>query len=320
MGKYIIQRLVLGIPTLLGLTLLIFFTFRVIVPVDVIDVAVFDTEVVDEERDQRLREEFGLTGPLPVQYVRWLGNTLTGDSGTSFFTGRSVTEEMVNRIPTSIQMGGGALIISIVFAVPFGLLSAAKQDSWLDYITRGGSIMFYALPGFWIGTLVLVFGGKWFNWAPPIAYVTPWEDPWGNFKHVITPMLILGLSPIGIQTRLVRTQVLEVMRQDYVRTARAKGLRSSTVYWKHILKNALLPVVTVVGLSVPSVVGGTVIFETVFLVPGVGRYLLESLTRLDLYVIMATNLFFGALLVFMNIVVDVSYGLIDPRVRIASGD
>ena len=195
-----------------------------------------------------------------------------------------------------------------------------------DYIARGGAIMFYALPGFWIGTLVLVFGGRWFGWAPPIAYVEPWVDPWGNFKHVITPMLILGLSPIGIQIRLIRTQVLEVMRQDYVRTARAKGLGPRSVYSRHILRNALLPFVTVIGLALPGVVGGTVIFEQIFLVPGVGRYLLESLTRLDLYVVMATNLFFGALLVFANIIVDVELrsdrptGPIDRALAVVSRD
>ncbi len=316
MGKYLLQRLALSLPTLLGLTLVVFFVFRVLIPVDVIDVATFETETDDQELQQKLREEFGLTGPLPVQYLRWLGNVLMGDSGTSFFTGRSVSEEMVKRIPTSLELGMGALLISIAFSVPVGLISAAKQDSMPDYVARGGAIMFYALPGFWIGTLVLVFGGRWFGWAPPIAYVEPWVDPWGNFKHVITPMLILGLSPIGIQIRLIRTQVLEVMRQDYVRTARAKGLGPRSVYSRHVLRNALLPFVTVIGLALPGVVGGTVIFEQIFLVPGVGRYLLESLSRLDLYVVMATNLFFGALLVFANIIVDVSYGLIDPRVRL----
>lgn len=238
MGKYIIQRLVLGVPTLLGLTLFIFFVFRVLIPVDVVDVATFDAETVDPALEQKLREEFGLTGPLPLQYIRWLGNIVTGDSGTSFFTGRSVTSEMLNRIPTSLELGMGALLISIAFSIPIGLISAAKQDSIPDYVARGGAILFYALPGFWIATLVLVFGGRWFGWAPPISYVDPWVDPWGNFKHVITPMLILGLSPIGIQIRLIRTQVLEVMRQDYVTTARSKGLGARTVYTRHVLRNA----------------------------------------------------------------------------------
>ena len=317
MTKYIAQRLVLSIPTLLGLTIFIFFLFRVLVPVDVVDIASAETETDDPELEQRLREEFGLTGPLPVQYVNWLGNILTGDTGTSFFTRRSVTEEMVMRIPVSLELGMGALLISIVLSVPIGLMSAAKQDSLPDYVARGGAIMFYALPGFWIATLVLVYGSKWFQWAPQIEYEHLWVDPVANVKQLIIPMLILGLSPIGVQIRLVRTQVLEVIRQDYVRTAHAKGLSTTTIYFRHILRNALLPFVTVLGLALPGVVGGTVIFEQIFVIPGVGLYLLESLNRLDLYVIMATNLFFGGLLVLSNIAVDVSYAFIDPRIRLA---
>ncbi len=316
MTKYIAQRLVLSIPTLLGLTIFIFFLFRVLVPVDVVDIASAETETDDPELEQRLREEFGLTGPLPVQYVNWLGNILTGDTGTSFFTRRSVTEEMVMRIPVSLELGMGALLISIVLSVPIGLMSAAKQDSLPDYVARGGAIMFYALPGFWIATLVLVYGSKWFQWAPQIEYEHLWVDPVANVKQLIIPMLILGLSPIGVQIRLVRTQVLEVIRQDYVRTAHAKGLSTTTIYFRHILRNALLPFVTVLGLALPGVVGGTVIFEQIFVIPGVGLYLLESLNRLDLYVIMATNLFFGGLLVLSNIAVDVSYAFIDPRIRL----
>jgi peptide/nickel transport system permease protein len=225
---------------------------------------------------------------------------------------------MIRRIPISLELGMGALLISVVFSIPIGLMSAAMQDSLPDYVARGGAILFYALPGFWIATLVLVYGSKWFAWAPEIDYKDPWVDPIGNFKQVIIPMLILGLSPIGVQIRLVRTQVLEVIRQDYVRTARAKGLGTQSIYFRHVLRNALLPFITVLGLALPGVVGGTVIFEQIFVIPGVGRYLLESLNRLDLYVIMATNLFFGGLLVISNIAVDVSYAFIDPRIRLAT--
>jgi peptide/nickel transport system permease protein len=316
--KYIAQRLMLAIPTLLGLTLLIFFLIRVLIPIDVVDLATSDAEVSDPELEQRLREDFGIDGSLPEQYIHWLTGIVTGDSGKSFYTRRSVSTELNRRIPVSLELGLGALMISIVFAVPIGLYSAAKQDSMPDYIARGGAIMFYALPGFWIATLVLVFGSKWYGWAPPIEYKDPWEDPISNFKHVIAPMLILGLSPIGVQIRLIRTQVLEVIRQDYVRTARAKGVGPRTLYFRHVLRNALLPLVTVIGLALPGIVAGTVIFEQVFLIPGVGRYLLESLNRLDLFVILGTNLFFGGLLVVSNIVVDVSYAFIDPRIRLAT--
>ncbi len=318
MTKYLVQRLILAVPTLLGLTILIFFLLRVIIPVDVVDIASGETEQVDPERDARLRKEFGLDGPLPVQYVRWLGNVMTGDFGKSFFTGRSVTSELIDRVPTSLELGSGALVITLVFAIPIGLLSAARQDSLPDYVARGGAIMFYAIPGFFIAILVLVYGSKWFGWAPPIEYHDLWVDPVANLKQMATPMIILGLSPIGTLIRLVRTQVLEVIRQDYVRTARAKGLNTRDIYFRHVLRNSLLPIVTVIGLQLPRLVAGTVIFESIFLLPGVGRYLLESLQRLDLYVILATNLFFGTLLVISNLAVDISYALIDPRIRLAT--
>ena len=317
MQKYIAHRLMLAIPTLFGLTVLIFILIRVLIPIDVVDLASADAEISDPELEQQLREEFGIAGSLPEQYLNWAFGILKGDSGKSFYTGRSVTTELRRRIPVSLELGLGALAISVVFAVPIGLYSAAKQDSMPDYIARGGAILFYALPGFWIATLVLVFGSKWFGYAPPIEYKAPWEDPVSNFKHVIIPMLILGLTPIGVQIRLIRTQVLEVIRQDYVRTARAKGVGPKTLYFRHVLRNALLPLVTVIGLAVPGIVAGTVIFEQIFLIPGVGRYLLESLRRLDLFVILGTNLFFGGLLVASNIVVDVSYAFIDPRIRLA---
>jgi len=318
MSKYLVQRLVLSVPTVLGLTILIFFLLRTVIPIDAVDFAFASAEASDPKREQELREEFGLTGPLPVQYVRWLGRILSGDFGSSFFTGKSVTSELLHRIPTSVELGVGALTLSLFIAVPLGLMSAAKQDSLPDYAARGSAILFYAVPGFWVATLVLVFGSLWFNWAPPIKYRPLWEDPIANLRQVALPMLILGLSPIGTQIRLVRTQVLEVLRQDYVRTARAKGLGTREVYFRHVLRNSMLPIVTVVGLQLPGVVAGTVIFEQIFVLPGVGRYLLDSVQRLDLYVIMATNLFFGFLLVFANIVVDVSYAFIDPRIRLTS--
>jgi peptide/nickel transport system permease protein len=316
--KYVIQRLALGVPTLLGLTVLVFVLIRVLIPVDVVDLASADAEVVDPELEQRLREEFGIDGSLPEQYLQWLGGIVTGDSGKSFYTGRSVSTELRRRIPVSLELGLGSLFISLVVAIPVGLYSAARQDTLADYLARGGAILFYAIPGFWIATLVLVFGSKWFGWAPPIEYKDLWEDPGANVKQMIAPMVILGLSPIGIQIRLIRTQVLEVIRQDYIRTARAKGVGPRQLYFRHVLRNALLPLVTVIGLALPGIVAGTVIFEQVFVIPGVGRYLLDSLNRLDLFVILGTNLFFGTLLVISNIVVDVSYGFIDPRVRLAS--
>jgi len=316
MAKYVGQRLLLSIPTLVGLTLVVFVVLRAVVPVDAVDLKFASAGGSDPERAKQLREEMGLTGPLPVQYLRWASRLVQGDLGTSFYTGRSVVEELKMRLPTSLEVGLGALIITVVVSIPVGILSAVRQDSFIDYLSRGGAILIYAIPGFWIATLVLVFGSLWFNWAPPTSYQEIWVDPVGNLQQVLIPTLLLGLAPIGTLVRLVRTQVLEVIRQDYVRTARAKGLPSRLVYTRHVLRNTLLPIVTVIGLQVPNLLAGTVIFEQVFVLPGVGRYLLEAVQRLDLFVLMGTNLFFGSLIVFSNLAVDVSYALIDPRVRL----
>lgn len=317
MQKYITQRLLLTIPTLLGLTALLFVLLSEVLPVDVVDIAVAESGG-GLEAEAALREKYGLEGPLVVRYVKWVGRVVSGDLGTSFYTGRSVTEELLARAPVSLELGIGSLALTVLCAIPIGMISAAKQDSAADYLARGGAILFYAVPGFWVATLILVFGSLWFNWAPSVAYQQLWEDPRANILQVILPMLILGLQSIGTTTRLVRTQVLEVLRQDYVRTARAKGLSSRDVYFRHVLRNSMIPLVTVVGLQLPRLVAGTVIFETIFVLPGVGRYLLDALQRLDFYVVLGTNLFFATLLVVANLLVDISYGLIDPRIRVTN--
>jgi peptide/nickel transport system permease protein len=307
----------LSVPTLVGLTMVVFFLVRVVVPVDSVDLKFAGAGVSDPEREAELREELGITGPVALQYVGWAGRMLRGDFGKSFYTGRSVAEEIGARVPVSMEVGFGALAITVALAIPIGVLAAVKQDSVADYASRGTAILFYALPGFWVATLVLVFGNLWFGFAPSTDYQSLWVDPVANLSQVAMPILLLGLAPIGTMTRLVRTQVLEVIRQDYIRTARAKGLSGRVVYTRHVLRNAMLPIVTVIGLQVPNLIAGTVIFEQIFVLPGVGRYLLDAVQRLDLYVLMATNLFFGILIVASNLAVDVSYALIDPRIRLS---
>lgn len=284
---------------------------------DAVDIMLAEYGSADPALAEQLRDEFGLGGSMITQYVRWLGDLFSGDLGTSLFTKRSVASELATRLPTSIEIGVGALALSTIIAIPIGIISAVKQDSMPDYVLRGGAILLDAIPGFWAATLVLVFGSVWFGWAPPLEYRSLWEDPVANLKIMITPMILLGLQPVGRMVRLVRTQVLEIVRQDYVRTAKAKGLGWRPLYSRHVLRNAMLPVVTVIGLQLPRLIAGTVIFETVFGLPGVGRYLLDAVGRLDYPVIQATNLVFGLTLVLANLIVDVSYGWIDPRIRLS---
>lgn len=318
MLRYAMLRVLLAVPSLLGLTAVVFFAIRVLMPTDIVDIAMGDVKGQDAALEAQMRTEFGFDGPLVVQYLRWLGGAVRGDLGSSFLSGRSVTSELLYRVPTSVELGLGALAITVVIAVPLGMMSAVRRDTLPDYLARGSAILFYAVPGFWVAILVLVFGSVLFSWAPSLEFKTLWDDPIANINHIALPMVILGLHSIGTMTRLVRTQVLEVIQQDYVRTARAKGLNTRALYMRHVLRNALLPIVTDIGLQVPSVVAGTVIFEQLFVIPGVGRYLLDSLQKLDIYVILGANLFFGSLLIFSNLVVDILYGVIDPRIRFAS--
>jgi peptide/nickel transport system permease protein len=316
MRTYVVQRLVLSVPTVVGLTVLVFVLLHVAIRADTVDLLIAQYQSNDPTLADRLREEFGLNASLPQQYLRWAGNLLRGDLGTSLFTRRPVAEELAYRLPTSIEVGLGALLLTAIVAIPIGVISAARQDSLPDYVLRGGAILIDAVPGFWAATLVLVLGTASIRIAPPLEYRQLWENPAANLAIVAAPAVLLGLQPIGSVVRLVRTQVLEVVRQDYVRTARAKGLAVRPVYVRHVLRNAMLPVVTVLGLQLPRLVAGTVIFETIFGLPGVGRYLLDAIGRLDYPVIQATNLVFGLTLVLSNLLVDLSYAWLDPRIRL----
>jgi peptide/nickel transport system permease protein len=315
MQRYIIQRLLLAVPTLFGLTILVFVALRVVLPTDVVDRIVGEYGRNDVERQQQLREQLGLSASLPRQYASWMGDILRGDMGRSLHSGIPVTTELRRRIPVSLELGMVGLASSVLLAIPIGMIAAIKQDRAPDYILRGGAILLSALPGFWLAILILTFGSLWFQWAPPVKFKYLTEDPWEHFKIMITPALLIGLTPSGGLIRLVRTQMLEVLRQDYIRTAHAKGLQPGTVVFRHALRNSLIPVVTVIGLTLPTLVAGTVIFETIFIIPGMGRYLVDSVNNLDYPVIQATNLFFAVLIVGANLVVDVSYGVLDPRIR-----
>lgn len=315
MARYLVQRLILAVPTVLGLTVLLFTFLHLAVPTDAIDLMLAGAGQSGTELAQQLKREWGLTDPLPLQYLRWISGLLHGDLGISIVTRRPVAQDLLYRLPASFELGLGALIISTVIAIPIGVLSATQQDRWPDYVFRSTAILFNAAPGFWLATLVLTLGSVWFHWAPPLTYYSFFVDPVANIKIMIAPMILLGLAPIGAMIRLMRTQLLDVLREDYIRTARAKGLPSSTVYYRHAMRNALLPVVTFVGSRVPIIISGTVIFESIFSIPGVGSYLFNAIGSLDYPVILTVDLFIAVAVVLTNLFVDLSYAWLDPRVR-----
>lgn len=315
MGAYVVQRLLLGMLTLFGLSVVVFLLVKLALPYDLIDVLLADNASRDPALRETLERDMRLDRSLASQYLSWMGGLLQGDLGTSLYSRRSISDEVASRLPLSVELGVIGLTVSFVVAVPIGVISALKQDTWSDYMFRGGAILIDALPGFWIAILILTFGGLWFRWSPPLEYHGIFDNPIEHFKHIWVPSVLLGLATLGSLLRMVRTQMIEVLRQDYVRTARAKGLHERTVVYRHAFRNALAPVVTLIGIALPTVITGTVIFEVIFVLPGMGQYVVDAVRQLDYPVILVTNLLLGATIVLTNIVVDLSYAWIDPRIR-----
>jgi len=322
--KYVAQRLLLTLPTIIMITILTFLFLRVFLPADVIDLIIGEYGRNDPTLRASLEKELGLSGSLVNQYLEWVGvawfwggekGILQGDLGESLHSGRPVLGELKRRVPVSFELGLWAQLTAVATAVPLGVWAALRQDKFADYGLRSFAILINSMPSFWIAVLVITFGSIWFNWAPPINFKYLTEDPVGHLKIMALPALIIGLTPSGGLIRLVRTQMLEVLRQDYIRTAHAKGLSQNTVLYKHALRNALIPVVTVVGVNLPQIIAGTVIFEQIFIIPGMGRYLVDAVNNLDYPVIQGLNLVFAVLLLLAILLVDISYAFLDPRIR-----
>jgi peptide/nickel transport system permease protein len=316
--------MLLMIPTIVMVTVLTFVGLRVVLPADVIDLIIGEYGRNDLELRKTLEDELGLSSSLPEQYARWTGiawfwgeerGLLQGTLGESMHSGRSGVSELKRRVPVSFELGLWGQLSAIGASVPMGVWAALKQDKLPDYGLRSLAILLNSVPGFWIAVLVITFGSIWFNWAPPIQFKYIYEDPIAHFKIMLLPALIIGLTPSGGLVRLTRTQMLEVLRQDYVRTAHAKGLSQTTVLYKHALRNALIPVVTIVGVGLPGLISGTVIFESIFIIPGMGRYLVDAVNNLDYPVIQGLNLVFATLLMVAVLLVDISYAFLDPRIR-----
>lgn len=313
MQRYIARRLLLAIPTLWGVATFLFILMRVL-PYSAIDLATAES-TADAAVKEKLEAEYGLDDPVLVQYGRYLGQIVRGDLGRSLISDRPVWSELKHRLPVTAELAVIGIIVSVLIAVPIGTLSAVKQDTWIDYLTRGGAIAFIALPGYGLAIIILVLGSRWFQWAPPTTYTSFTEDPLNNLSIMLLPAVLLSIGLSGGLMRLTRTQMLEVLRQDYVRTARAKGLRERNVLTRHALRNALIPIITILGLELPIIVGGTVIIESIWLLPGMGRYLVDSVNRLDYTVVQSVNLIAATVVIFSNILVDVAYSVVDPRIR-----
>lgn len=313
MRTYILRRLLLMIPTLFGVTVLVFSMVRFL-PGDVVDQMLGEYRI-SIKSEEELRAKLGLDKPLHIQYFEWMGQLFSGELGRSLRSDRSVLWELRHRLPASLELGAMAIALSLTIAIPVGVLSALKQDSWLDYAARSFAIMGLSTPSFWIGILVITFPAIWWQWSPPVGYRHIWEDPVRNLQIMILPAAILGLVTNGTVMRLTRAQMLEVMRQDYIRTAWAKGLRGRTVVIRHAMKNALIPVVTVIGLQIPILVGGSVVMESIFSIPGVGTYLIQAIQSRDYPIVQGVNFLVALVVIVSNLVVDLSYSYLDPRVK-----
>ncbi|MFH1029159.1 MAG: ABC transporter permease, partial [Pseudomonadota bacterium] len=292
-----------------------FFIIRLI-PGNVVDLMVADWEFVTDMDRADIERALGLDQPIIKQYGKWAGNILLhGDLGKSLWKGTPVIEEIFIRWQVTLELGILGLIISQIIALPVGIYSALRQDTWGDYIARSFAILCIAVPGFWLGTMIVVFPSIWWGWTPSIRLVHFTKDPIGNLGMFIIPATVLGMALSGTTMRMTRTMMLEVLRQDYIRTAWAKGLGERTVVVRHALKNALIPVITIVGLQMPVMIGGTVIIEQIFNMPGIGRLLIQATFERDYTVVSSVLLFFGMLMVLVNLIVDLAYGYLDPRIH-----
>jgi len=321
--QYILQRLLLNIPVILLVITVVFLAGNVRPDYAEQQLAGGNTSGNVEDYDaalQAVRKTLGTDGPLWERYIRYMGDVLRGDFGTSFLTKHSVTSELSSRLAPSIELGLLQIAIALAISIPIGVISAIRQDTWLDYGLRVFAILGLAIPSFFLGTLLLIFSIKIVGWTPPVvntAYREIWEDPAANLKMLFLPALAGGLAEAAIIVRFLRSQLLEVLRQDFVRTAWAKGLRERSVVTGHALRNAMIPVVTIVGLLVGGVVGADVVLESLFNIPGAGQFIVISFKQNDFPVVQGFVLMIAMVLVTTNLVVDVMYGLLDPRIRYA---
>ena len=316
MRTYILKRLLLIIPTLLGVAVIVFLIMRVI-PGDVALMILGgdDGGQINQQQVDALRKQLGLDQPLIVQFATWLWGVVRFDFGNSLWTGQPIVHELAIRLPLSLQLALMATFVSVLIAIPLGTLAAVRQDTWIDYVVRVVSIGGLAIPSFWIGILCILFLVIYFGWGPPLEFTPPWVDPWVNLQMMIWPVVTVGYRYAAVTTRMTRSTVLEVLREDYIRTAWAKGLREGVVVLRHALKNSMLPVITLIGTEFAFLIGGLVVTETVFTLNGIGRFVVEAVAHRDYPVVQALVFLIAFSFVMVNLLVDLTYAWFDPRIR-----
>jgi peptide/nickel transport system permease protein len=313
-GKYLAKRLLLTIPTLLGVTLLVFTLVRLI-PGDLTDLLIGPELYGGAEYRAELRAKYGLDQPIYVQYARWLGEVFQGNLGSSLRNNEPIAKTLMIRFPLTLELAVLSVALSAIVAIPLGVLAAVRRNSKLDLVSRILAMVGLSVPNFWLAAMLLLVTSVVFRWQPNLRLVPFWEDPLTNLSQLWMPTVALSLALMAIVMRMTRSAMLEVLRQDYMQTARAKGLQPRVIMVRHALKNAFIPVLTVLGIQLGALLGGTVVIEVVFGLPGLGRLLLDSITARDYPVIQGTVLFIAVVFVLINLLVDLLYAYVDPRIR-----
>jgi peptide/nickel transport system permease protein len=316
MRAYLFARVALLLPVLLGVSLVTFSLIR-LVPGDPVSVILGPDVRARPEDIAAIKAAYGLDDPQPVQYVKWLGRVLTGDLGTSFRSGRSLTQELALRLPVTIELTLLAALLGIVPALLVGILAAVKRNSIADYVATVSTLLGVSLPGFLLATILVLVFSLWLRWLPPLGYVELRSDPLGNLRTMLLPALSLGLPFAAVMMRITRSSVLEVLGLDHVRVARAKGLSTAGVLGRHVLNNAAIPVITVAGIQIARLLGGAVIVEAIFGLPGIGRYVFEAISTRDYPVVQGVTLVVAVAFVLVSLLVDILYAVVDPRLRTA---
>ena len=317
MQQYILRRLLLAVPTLFGVTVLIFIAMRII-PGDPLEHIYSEAGGIYILTDYELKEaraSLGMDRPLSIQYLSWIGDVARGDMGKSFWTDTPIRRVIERRGPITLQIAIMSVVFSWIVGLPIGMIGAMWRNSLRDYTSRFIVTLFLAIPSFWLGLVVILVAVFYFSWRPPLEIVYIWDDPVANMSLTVGPALAMGLGLAALIARMSRATLLEVFREDYVRTARAKGLGERAVVWRHVLRNALLPVITVSGIQLASLIGGSVAVERAFGVPGLGKALVQAITERDWMIIQNLVLMYGVFFVFINLFIDLLYGWIEPRIR-----